>query len=263
MLKKMASLLLAMALVPVGAFSASAAASTVSVIKVQYNQKPIVFPDQEPVIRNNRTLVPIRPIAETLGFEVDWNENTRTVTIKKGTNQVRLVVSQKIAKKNGQTINLDTPAQIINKRTVVPVRFIAEALNYKVDWNQASQTVLIADQQQTVQPTEPSLPTVPTLPVNQPSTEQPKKEADFIDEESIEAKHASLMGLSVFLIKGKVDPDVELTVSLNDKTYEVDVQSDGSFKFERWEKISAEDYKITATKNGETDVLEGIFKVVQ
>lgn len=256
MLKKLASLVLAIALVPVAAFSVSAAISAPA-IKVEYNKKQIAFPDQKPVIRDSRTLVPIRPIAEGLGFEVEWNEKTRTVTINKGTNSVRLVVSQKIAKKNGQTINLDVPAQIINQRTMVPVRFIAEALSYNVNWDQKTQTVLIAEQSQTTQPDQPKDETP------KPSTEQPKTEAKFIVKDSIEARHANLMGLGVYLIKGKTDPDSDLSVTLDEKTYEVEVQADGSFKFELWEKVSAEEYKITVTKKGETEVLDGKFTSVQ
>lgn len=260
MLKKIASLVLAIALVPVAAFSASAATAA-PVIKVAYNQKQIAFPDQNPVMRDNRTLVPIRPIAESLGFDVNWNEKTRTVTINKGNDNVRLVVSQKIAKKNGQTINLDVPAQIINKRTMVPVRFIAEALSYDVNWDQKSQTVLIADKSQTVQPDQPKGDTQnPSSPAN---GGQSTTTAQFVDKSSIEALYANFMGLGIYSLTGKTDPSADLHVKLEDKTYEVEVKSDGTFKFELMDKISTDEYKLTATKNGETQVLDGKFTPAQ
>lgn len=142
-LKQTLAILLACAVIPTSAFAASAPAQPQ--IHVLYNQKEIAFPDQKPVIRNSRTLVPISPIAKGLGFKVDWNNQTRTVTIQKSTNTVNLVIDQKTAKRNGHTLTLDTPAQIMNGRTMVPVRFIADALNYQVNWNQAARQVLIAD----------------------------------------------------------------------------------------------------------------------
>lgn len=142
-IKHTLAILLACTVIPTSAFAASAPAQ--SEIHVLYNQKQLVFPDQKPVIRNSRTLVPIRPIAEGLGFKVDWNNQTQTVSIVKSPSTVNLVINQKTAKRNGQAINLDTPAQIINGRTMVPVRFIAEALNYQVNWNASTHQVLIAD----------------------------------------------------------------------------------------------------------------------
>ncbi len=142
-MKRTFALLLSCALLPTAAFAASVPSQPE--IQVFYNQKQLAFPDQKPVIRNSRTLVPIRPIAEGLGFKVDWNNQARLVSIVKASNSVSLVINQKTAKRNGQAINLDTPAQIINGRTMVPVRFIAEALNYQVNWNAAEHKVLISD----------------------------------------------------------------------------------------------------------------------
>ncbi|RNB65983.1 copper amine oxidase N-terminal domain-containing protein [Brevibacillus borstelensis] len=112
---------------------------------LEYNHKPIAFPDQKPLIKDSRALVPLRPIAEGLGFDVDWNSQTRTGLIQKGDAQIKLIVSRKIAKRNGEIISLDVPAQIVNQRTMVPVRFIAEALSYDVNWDGSNQTVLIKD----------------------------------------------------------------------------------------------------------------------
>nr|WP_277614087.1 copper amine oxidase N-terminal domain-containing protein [Brevibacillus borstelensis] len=97
------------------------------------------------MIKDSRALVPLRPIAEGLGFDVNWNSQTRTGLIQKGDAQIKLIVSRKIAKRNGEIISLDVPAQIVNQRTMVPVRFIAEALSYDVNWDGSNQTVLIKD----------------------------------------------------------------------------------------------------------------------
>jgi hypothetical protein len=247
MWKKLTAFVLAIALVPAAAFAAPAATSQVT-IKVEYNKKAIVFPDQKPVIRDKRTLVPIRPIAESLGFDVKWDSATRTVTIVKGVNSVKLVVSQKIAKRNGQTITLDVPAQIINNRTMVPVRFIAEALNYEVNWAAATQTVLIADKAQTTEPTP-----------QQPAEQQPAA-VDLIDEDSIEAKAINIVSLGVYRVTGKVEPGSDLKLVLDDDTYEVPVESDGSFTITQESSDGIESFTLKASKDGKEDILEGKFE---
>lgn len=254
MLKKLASLVLAIALVPVAAFSASAA-SAPAAIKVEYNQKAIVFPDQKPVIRDSRTLVPIRPIAESLGFEVDWNEQTRTVTINKGTSNVRLVVTQKIAKKNGQTINLDVPAQIINQRTMVPVRFIAEALSYNVNWNQATQTVLITDEQATQS-------NATEEPKDNSATQKPaanEAAVKLIDRTTIKGRTFTIATIGLYRVSGNVEPGSEVVVTLEDNTFEVDVNADGSFEFNKDTYDGIRNFTLKAEKDGKVDTYEGEF----
>ncbi|WP_255298402.1 stalk domain-containing protein [Brevibacillus dissolubilis] len=152
--RKSMALLLAAALLPTGAYTATEALAApkqtvvqTQPIQVQYNGKGLAFPDQKPLIRNSRTLVPIRPIAESLGFKVTWNNTTRTVSISKGVTNVQLVIDKATAKKNNESLTLDAPATIVNQRTMVPVRFIAEALNYAVNWDNTTRTVKIADRQ--------------------------------------------------------------------------------------------------------------------
>jgi len=255
MFKKVAALALAIALVPVSAFAAPAVTNQASV-QAQYNKKAIVFPDQKPVIRDKRTLVPIRPIAEGLGFDVQWNSQTRTVMITKGANSVKLVVSQKIAKRNGETITLDVPAQIINQRTMVPVRFIAEALNYDVNWTAATQTVLITDKAVSTNPGA-------QLPGQTP-TEKPAEKpaaANLIDKESVTAKSIFIASLGLYRVEGKVVAGTELQLVLDDKTYEVPVRSDGTFQITQESVDGIETYTLKATKDGkETEIFEGKFE---
>jgi uncharacterized protein YbbC (DUF1343 family) len=148
-----AAALLAVTLLPASGWSASTVQSD---IQIKYGQDEIAFPDQKPVIRNDRTLVPIRPIAERLGFDVQWNGQTHTVSLQKNTHEVALVIGQQSAQRNGETLELDVPAQIINQRTMVPVRFIAEALGYDVDWEEQTQLVQITDASPTPPPEPPS-----------------------------------------------------------------------------------------------------------
>ncbi len=99
--------------------------------------------DVMPVIENGRTLVPMRGIFEALGAEIAWDDSTKTVTGKKGDISVSLQIGNNVAKINGEDKTLDVAATIINSRTMVPVRFISEALGCKVEWIADTKTVVI------------------------------------------------------------------------------------------------------------------------
>ncbi|GAA4709262.1 stalk domain-containing protein [Brevibacillus fulvus] len=97
-----------------------------------------------PIEINGRTLVPLRAIFEALGAKVDWDEATQTVTATKDNNTIKLTIGSKIAYKNGEKIYLDVPAQLLNgDTTMVPIRFVSEALGAKVGWDAYTQSVLI------------------------------------------------------------------------------------------------------------------------
>lgn len=91
--------------------------------------------DQPATIIDGRTLVPLRGIFEALGAKVYWNGDTQKVTAMKGDINIVLQIGNKIATKNGKEIELDVPAQIVNSRTLVPVRFVSEALGAEVNWD--------------------------------------------------------------------------------------------------------------------------------
>jgi len=95
-----------------------------------------------PLIENGRTLVPLRDISEQLDFAVAWDDSTRTVTASKDNIIVTLVIDGSAAK-NGEEIALEVPAQIISDRTMVPLRFLSEAFNVVVRWDDASQTITL------------------------------------------------------------------------------------------------------------------------
>ncbi len=92
--------------------------------------------DVPPMIIENRTMVPLRFIGEAIGGNVEWVEATRTVKVTTGDKAVSLVI--------GQTgPGLDVPAQIVDSRTLVPVRYISEQLGAKVNWTALTRTVEI------------------------------------------------------------------------------------------------------------------------
>lgn len=101
------------------------------------------------VLVDARTLVPLRFISESLGADVAWEEATQTVTVTSGavTNVVRIgeYSAQKTADGSTQTIQLDVCPMLIDERTYVPVRYIAESMDRLVDWSSAQNAVLICD----------------------------------------------------------------------------------------------------------------------
>ena len=114
-------------------------------IKILINNERI-YPDSAPMIIGGRTLVPIRAVAEKLGYRVDWDGNERIVTMTSKDNKIiiEFQIDNKIAKKNSsQEITLDVPAVIIEGRTYLPVRAVAEAMEAKVDWDGNTRTVII------------------------------------------------------------------------------------------------------------------------
>ena len=102
-------------------------------------------------IVEGRTLVPLRAIFEALGASVEWDNVTRTVTSEKGADTISLTVGADTFYKNDEPIELDVPAQIINDRTMVPARAIAEAYGVGVEWDAATRTVVL---------TSPAVPTI-------------------------------------------------------------------------------------------------------
>lgn len=106
-------------------------------IPIFINDKRIYFELTEvpPTMDNNRILVPVRKIFEALGAEVSWEGETRTVIATKGKTKVELPIGSTRAKVNGKNVKLDVPAKIQEERTLVPLRFVSQALGGKVSWD--------------------------------------------------------------------------------------------------------------------------------
>ncbi|MDU5571080.1 MAG: copper amine oxidase N-terminal domain-containing protein [Peptoniphilus harei] len=130
--------------------------STVNVFAVRHNKKDIplngiivndhiVYSDVYPYIKNNRTYVPIRFIAEELGYDVKWDGANRKVTMTNDGTTVELTIGSNKMMVNGKTVLLDAPAEIRDDRTFVPLRAIAEAFGEKVDYSKDYKAVYIGD----------------------------------------------------------------------------------------------------------------------
>ncbi|MBE7042268.1 MAG: hypothetical protein E7399_02095 [Ruminococcaceae bacterium] len=96
-----------------------------------------------PVTKNDRTLLPIRAVVETFDAYVIWDETENKITITRDEVSIELWVNSTTAKVNGKKVILDVAPVIINERTFMPLRFIAESLGLTVGWNGTNQTVTI------------------------------------------------------------------------------------------------------------------------
>lgn len=120
----------------------NSAAEKSKVIKLQIGSRIVnvdneaVIYDAAPVIRNDRTLVPIRIVTETLGGKVDWNGVTKEVTLNIDGKEIKMTVGKTLEKYGVAPV-------IIDGRTFVPVRFVADELGATVAWDDATKTVTI------------------------------------------------------------------------------------------------------------------------
>jgi len=118
-------------------------ASITKSVKVKLDGHLLNF-DVPPMIINDRTLVPFRVILEALDADVGWNENTKEVTAAKGDLNIKLQIGSTEAFVNDEKTKLDVSAMIIDGRTLIPARFISEALGCSVDWDGDTRTVIIS-----------------------------------------------------------------------------------------------------------------------
>jgi hypothetical protein len=112
-------------------------------IQVVVNGNPVQFEGQGPEMNGDRVLVPLRGVLEQMGAHVDWNPATQTVSARRAGTNVMLHIGETTASVNGEPVTLDVPAQIVGGSTMVPLRFVGEALGENVHWNAATSTVTI------------------------------------------------------------------------------------------------------------------------
>ncbi len=99
--------------------------------------------DVAPIIRNSRTMLPVRYVAEALGAEIAWDGETSTATLRTADTEIKITVGAAEAIVNGQAVTLDSPAFIESSRTYMPVRFVAETLGATVAWDAPTSTATI------------------------------------------------------------------------------------------------------------------------
>ncbi|ALS27829.1 cell wall hydrolase/autolysin [Paenibacillus sp. 32O-W] len=131
--------------------------------KLYLNGKPLES-DVEPAVVNQTTLVPIRVIAEGLGFDVIWQKESKKVIVHNGETRIEFTLDDRTALVNGEAKTLLAPATAIKNRTMIPLRFVGENMGLDVYWDQKTKTVQLFQQ---VKPADPP-------PAEPPKTETPE-----------------------------------------------------------------------------------------
>lgn len=114
-----------------------------SEINVTIDDVPVIFDGQGPAIIEGRTLVPVRGVFEELGFDVSWNQASQAVTLTNDDFEVTITVDSNIFSVNDKIHTLEVPAQIVDSRTLLPIRAVLESVGFYVSWEQATGTVAI------------------------------------------------------------------------------------------------------------------------
>jgi trimeric autotransporter adhesin len=112
-------------------------------IKVTVDGEPLEFKDAVPIMAASRILVPMRGVFERLGATLNWDKANNKVTANANGKSIELKIGQNTAVMDGKATPLDQPAVLYKGRTMVPLRFLSEALGAKVDWLTADRTVAI------------------------------------------------------------------------------------------------------------------------
>lgn len=167
-MKKILSVILAVGmLLSIGVTSF---ADTGEKVTVTLDGTEVFFHDAQPFIDvRDRTLVPIRFVSEAMGAKVDWENDTRTVIIKKDKDTIKYTIGDMKAYLNDEIRVFDTYGLLKEDRTFVPLRFISEMLSCDVDWSDATRTVTIVSPGEAVRFPEPE------ITVHYPDSESDKR----------------------------------------------------------------------------------------
>jgi len=104
------------------------------------------FPHCQPYVnKESRILVPVRVILESMGIIVKWDDPNKTVILesKEKDKTIKFRVGEKVAYINDKEVTMDTGPEIVNGRTMVPLRFLAEALDGTVIYDQEEKSIVI------------------------------------------------------------------------------------------------------------------------
>lgn len=112
-------------------------------VKIEIDGKAMVPKDMPAVIIDGRTMLPMRQIAQELGCEVNWNEAAKQIYVMRGSDIIVFTVDSKTGYENGKEFTMDVPATIVNDRTMLPVRALADALHLNMKWDDPNRIVSI------------------------------------------------------------------------------------------------------------------------
>lgn len=171
-------------------------------------------------------MVPLRAIFEGLGTTVEWNDSTQTVTAYNETTIVKATIGEYTMNVNGTAKSIDVPPMLVNDRTLVPARFVAEAFDCDVDWDGNTQTVYITTKEIDYSKVEQSTTQKPTESKNNSSSESDNsttvsnKEEDTVT--AVDKTQTGKSGYHVETIIGEKWDYRHVTNSLDVSTIQVD-----------------------------------------
>ncbi|MDN5332473.1 MAG: hypothetical protein PWP45_1698 [Tepidanaerobacteraceae bacterium] len=127
--------------------------------KILLNKKEMKF-DVPPVIKEGRTLIPVRAIMNGFGATVTWDEVSKAVYVENDGVKITILFENTTVYVNEKAVTLDVPAQIVSNRTYVPLRFLSEVLGKKVEYDEKTGDITIEEGQEEAEDdldeTEPS-----------------------------------------------------------------------------------------------------------
>ncbi len=118
----------------------------ISDVKIILNDEYLSF-EYAPVVEQDRILVPLRFLFEKMDAEVTWMSETKQVKVTKNDNSVLFTIDDERTFVNGIERKMDVSARLINDKTYIPLRFLAEGLGYSVEWDEESGTAKIMSEQ--------------------------------------------------------------------------------------------------------------------
>lgn len=109
-------------------------------ITLKINGTPI-FTDTNPYVKQNRTFVPVRFIAEALNMNIEWFPDEKTIILTDDEHTIQMWLDSNLLIVNGREILMDVNVEGFNGRAMVPVRYIAEIKNFEVKWDDYTYSV--------------------------------------------------------------------------------------------------------------------------
>lgn len=126
-------------------FTAGAQAQAITnPVSIVFADQAFQFDEDQPFLEKSTTLIPAKDFLEQLGFVINWNEDTATLTAKQDNSAVAVTLNNSIAIIDGVEVELSVAPKQINNTVYVPIRTLAESFGFTVDWNGQSRTVTLS-----------------------------------------------------------------------------------------------------------------------
>lgn len=219
------------------------------------------------IIRENRTYLPLRVIAEDLGFKVDWNQEKKQVKISNDENQVTMRIGSKNYSHNQEEKEMDVKPFVDSNKTYVPIRFVGEALGLGVQWDESQRLVILGDYQEPRDFDEETATTIAGLNLSFVLPEKYKKDIvyeekdglySFYDRSNKEAQGDDYNGwIGTFRLEERVweNPVPHILLLRNDLGY-ID------FSFASDVNYNIEDKTLTDSYHASVEKVKDILKTV-